>query len=88
MQLRALLNGNTPEGSNPVMLEHLHSEGWINSGKYSEITFETKSISDVKKDGDKLEASMGVFSLHGISKEITFLSTYLLVNSKLAMAAM
>ena len=57
---------------NPVMLEHLHSDGWINSAEYGEITFEATSISNVKKSGNNVTADItGTFSLHGVSKEIT-----------------
>ncbi|MEM0967503.1 MAG: YceI family protein [Verrucomicrobiota bacterium] len=57
---------------NPVMLEHLHSEGWINSGEHEEITFDAGSVSNVKKDGDTVTADIkGTFTFHGVSQEIT-----------------
>ena len=57
---------------NPVMLDHLHSEGWINSGKYGEIVFTAESVSNVTKNGDQVTADVtGTFSLHGVSKAVT-----------------
>ena len=60
------------QSAKPVMLEHLHSEGWINSAEYGEILFETQSINNVVKNGDQVTADVtGTFTLHGVSKEIT-----------------
>lgn len=57
---------------NPMMKEHMLGEQWLNAKANPEITFEIKKISDVKKTGDKGEAEVsGVFTLNGVSKEIT-----------------
>lgn len=57
---------------NPVMMEHLHGEEWLNSEKNDEITFEIKSVANVQKDGEKGTADVtGTFTLNGVSKEIT-----------------
>lgn len=57
---------------NPVMKEHLHGPDWLDSAKHPEISFELKSVSNVKKDGDKGTAdATGIFTMRGISKEIT-----------------
>lgn len=58
---------------NPMMKEHMLGEQWLNAKKNTEITFEIKKISDVEKTGDnKGEADVtGVFTLNGVSKEIT-----------------
>ena len=57
---------------NPMQKEHLHSANWIDVAKYPEITFEAKSLANVKTDGNVTSADVtGTFSLHGVSKEIT-----------------
>jgi polyisoprenoid-binding protein YceI len=57
---------------NPMMKEHMLGEQWLNAKAHPEITFEIKKISDIKKSGDKGEAEVtGIFTLNGVSKEIT-----------------
>ena len=51
---------------------HLHSANWLDVAKYPEITFETKSLANVKTEGNVTTADVtGTFSLHGVSKEMT-----------------
>lgn len=52
---------------------HLMTANWLNAEKYPEITFEIKSISNIKQESDnKLHFSVtGMFTLHGVTKEIT-----------------
>jgi polyisoprenoid-binding protein YceI len=57
---------------NPMQKEHLHGANWLDVAKYPEITFEAKSLANVKTDGNTTTAdATGTFSLHGIEKEIT-----------------
>lgn len=57
---------------NPMQKEHLHSDKWLDVAKYPEITFEAKSLKNVKTEGGVTTAEVtGIFSLHGVSKEIT-----------------
>lgn len=57
---------------NSMMQEHLLGEKWLNEKANPEITFEIKKISDIEKEGTKGEADVtGVFTLNGVSKEIT-----------------
>ena len=57
---------------NPMQKEHLHSANWLDVAKYPEITFEAKSLANVKTDANVTTADVtGTFSLHGVSKEIT-----------------
>ena len=52
--------------------EHLHSDKWLDVTKYPEITFEAKSLANVKTDANVTTADVtGIFTLHGVSKEIT-----------------
>jgi polyisoprenoid-binding protein YceI len=57
---------------NPVMQEHMLGEKWLNAKANPEITFEIKKISDVSREGTKGSAKVsGIFTLNGVSKEIT-----------------
>jgi polyisoprenoid-binding protein YceI len=57
---------------NPMQKEHLHSPNWLDTAKYPEISFETKSLANAKTDGNVTTADVtGTFNLHGVSKEIT-----------------
>ena len=57
---------------NPMQKEHLHSANWLDVTKYPEITFEAKSLANVKTDANVTTAdATGTFTLHGVSKEIT-----------------
>jgi polyisoprenoid-binding protein YceI len=45
---------------------------WLDAAKNPEITFETKELKNVKTDGNKTTAdAIGIFTLHGVSKELT-----------------
>jgi polyisoprenoid-binding protein YceI len=58
--------------SNPMQNGHMHSDKWLDAAKYPEITFEAKSLANVKTDGNVTTADVtGTFSLHGVSKDIT-----------------
>ena len=57
---------------NPMQKEHLHGPNWLDVAKYPEITFEAKSLANVKTDANATTADVtGTFSLHGVSKDIT-----------------
>ncbi len=57
---------------NPMQKEHLHGPNWLDTAKYPEITFEAKSLANVKTDGNVTTAdATGTFTLHGVSKELT-----------------
>lgn len=57
---------------NSMMQEHMLGEKWLNAKANPEISFEIKKISDIEKEGDKGEADVtGIFTLNGVSKEIT-----------------
>jgi len=57
---------------NPMQKEHMHSANWLDAAKYPEITFEAKSFANVKTETNVTTADVtGIFSLHGVSKEIT-----------------
>jgi polyisoprenoid-binding protein YceI len=57
---------------NPMQNGHMHSDKWLDVAKYPEITFEAKSLANVKTDGNVTIADVtGIFTLHGVAKEIT-----------------
>lgn len=57
---------------NPLMNEHMHGEKWLDAKRFSEISFELKGLKGLKKDGASATAEAeGIFTLHGVSKEIT-----------------
>jgi polyisoprenoid-binding protein YceI len=57
---------------NPVMLEHMHGEEWLDVETHPEIIFEAKEVMNAKHDGTKGTADVkGTFTLKGVSKEIT-----------------
>jgi polyisoprenoid-binding protein YceI len=57
---------------NPMQNGHLHSDKWLDVAKYPEITFETKTLANVKTAGNGTTAdATGTFTLHGVAKELT-----------------
>jgi polyisoprenoid-binding protein YceI len=57
---------------NAMMKDHLHGEQWMDTAKHGEITFEAKSMKNVKTEGDNTTADVtGAFTLKGVTKEIT-----------------
>jgi polyisoprenoid-binding protein YceI len=57
---------------NPLQNKHMHSDIWLDAAKYPEITFESKSVANVKTDGNVTTGDItGTFTLKGVSKEIT-----------------
>ncbi|MGC3960300.1 MAG: YceI family protein [Verrucomicrobiota bacterium] len=57
---------------NPMMKEHMHGGQWLDVAKFKEITFEVKSLKNVKTQDNATAADVtGSFTLHGVTKEIT-----------------
>jgi len=79
------VDATTIKVPNPVMQDHIHSEGWINSKKFGEIVFEIKSVANAEKTDNTVKADLtGTFTLHGVSKEITVPATFAYLPGKLA----
>lgn len=57
--------------------EHLVSDNWMDAESYPNITFEIKSVSDVKAEADnKLTAKVtGDFTAHGVTKQVVAVVT-------------
>jgi polyisoprenoid-binding protein YceI len=57
---------------NPMQNKHLLSPVWLDAAKYPEITFESKSLANVKTEGNVTTADLtGTFTLKDVSKELT-----------------
>jgi len=69
---KIVVDANSLVVGNPKMREHMLGEGWLDAAKFPEITFELKGVKNVKKEGNKGTADVtGIFTLKGVSKEIT-----------------
>lgn len=70
---------------NPLMQEHMLGPDWLDAEKHPEIIFEIKEIVNDKRDGNAGSADIkGVFTLRGISKEITVPATVTYLPGRLA----
>lgn len=70
---------------NPVMKEHMHGKEWMDTATHGEITFKVKSLKDVKKNGNVVEATVvGDFTMKGKTKEISVPAKVTLLPGKLA----
>jgi len=57
---------------NTMQQGHMHGDQWMSVDKFPEITFEAKSLKNVKTDGDNTTAdAVGTFTCKGIAKEMT-----------------
>jgi polyisoprenoid-binding protein YceI len=57
---------------NPMQNKHLLSDKWLDAAKFPEISFESKEFKNVQTAGDTTTADVaGMFTLKGVSKEIT-----------------
>jgi polyisoprenoid-binding protein YceI len=57
---------------NPMMKDHMLGEQWLDVAKNKEITFEAKSLSNVKTTGDNTTADVtGTLTIKGVAKDVT-----------------
>lgn len=57
---------------NPMQQEHMLGDKWLDATKHPEISFDAKTLENVKTQRDTTTADVtGLFRLKGISKEIT-----------------
>lgn len=69
---------------NPMQLEHLRSDKWMDVVKHPEISFEAKDLKNVKTNGDTTTADVtGTFTCKGIAKEITVPVKFTYLKDKL-----
>ena len=70
---------------NSMMQEHLHSDGWLDVAKHTEISFDVKSLKDaMTKDNVTTATAVGTFTLKGVSKEISVPVKLTYLKGKLA----
>jgi polyisoprenoid-binding protein YceI len=71
--------------TNPTMKQHLHSDQWLDVAKHPEISFEIKGTRNARVNGDTITGEIiGVFSLKGVSKEITIPAKVTYLKDKLS----
>jgi polyisoprenoid-binding protein YceI len=71
---------------NPVMKEHLHGEQWLDVAKNTEITFEAKSLANVKTSGDNTTADVtGTLTIKGVAKPVTVPVKFTYLKDKLGL---
>jgi polyisoprenoid-binding protein YceI len=69
---------------NPMQLEHLRSDKWMDVAKYPEISFEAKDLKNVKTNGDMPTADVtSTFACKGIAKEIAVPVKFACLKDKL-----
>jgi len=69
---------------NPVMKEHLHGPQWLDTSRHPEITFEAKSLANVKTSGENTTADVtGTLTLKGVAREITVPVRFTYLKDKL-----
>lgn len=57
---------------NAMMKDHLHGEKWLDVKQHAEISFDVKSLKNVKTTGNETTAdATGTFTLKGVAKELT-----------------
>lgn len=70
---------------NPMMKEHLHGAQWLDVAKHPEITFEAKSLSNVKTAGDATTADVtGMLTIKGVTRQVTAPVKFTYLKDKLA----
>ena len=70
---------------NPTMKEHLHGNQWLDVQVNKEITFEAKSLGNVKTDGDNTSADVvGTLTIKGVAKDVTVPVKFSYLKDKLS----
>ena len=71
---------------NPVMKEHMHGEQWLDVAKHAEITFEAKSLANVKTAGENTTADVtGTLTIRGVTRPVTVPVKFTHLKDKLAL---
>lgn len=69
---KIVVDGASLTVPNPVMQGHMHGAEWLDIASHPQITFEIKEVLNPKQSGNEGTADVkGVFTLKGVSKEIT-----------------
>ena len=71
---------------NPTMKEHLHGDQWLDVTKNAEITFDAKSLGNVKTTGDNTTADVtGTLTIRGVAKPVTVPVKFTYLKDKLGL---
>ena len=71
---------------NPMMQGHLHGAQWLDVTKHKEISFEAKSLANVKTTGDNTTADVtGTLTIKGVAKDITVPVKFSYLKDKLGL---
>ena len=82
---RIVVAASSLQVPNSMMKEHLHGDQWLDVAKNKEITFESKSLSNVKTAGDATTADVtGALTIKGVTKEIRTPVKFTYLKDKLA----
>ena len=69
---KIVIAANSLTVPNPMMKEHLHGDKWLDVKQHAEISFDVKSLKNVKTTGNDTTAdATGTFTLKGVAKELT-----------------
>lgn len=69
---KIIVDADTIETTNKKMTQYLHGKDWLNVQEHKEVSFQFKSVQDVKTEGDSATfLAVGDFTCHGVTKEIT-----------------
>lgn len=69
---------------NPTMLEHMHGSQWLNVKEFPEITFESKTVSNLAVSGDKATADVtGDMTIRGKTRQVTAPVSFTYLKDKL-----
>jgi len=72
VQGKIIVDASTLHVGNPLMLEHLRGEQWMNVAKYPKIVFETLSVTNAKTEGGVTTADVtGKLTIKNATKEVT-----------------
>lgn len=70
---------------NPMQNTHLHGPNWLDSEKFPEITFEAKSLANVKTTDNVTTGDLtGTFTLKGVAKDLTLPVKFTYLKDKLS----
>jgi polyisoprenoid-binding protein YceI len=69
---KILITSSSLQLPNPMQMQHMQGDKWLNVAKFPEISFESASLKNVHTEGNITSADVtGTFTLKGTSKEIT-----------------
>jgi polyisoprenoid-binding protein YceI len=82
---KIVVEGESLTVPNPMQKQHMQGPNWLDVKKFPEISFEAKSLANVKTTDNVTTADVtGTFTLHGVSKEITAPVKFTYLKDKLS----